>query len=221
VLVVEDETKMARGLRRGLEEEGYAVDVVGSGTDAVWMATENAYDCLILDIMVPGADGFEVCHSLRARKVWVPILMLTARDAVPDRVRGLDVGADDYLVKPFSFDELLARLRALIRRGPTERPNRIQVADLVLDPAMHTVERAGKVIQLTPKEFAMVEYLMRRQGEVVSRASILEHVWDWSFDSQSNVVEVYIRALRRKIDLPFGSSLIRTVRGGGYSIRSE
>ena len=216
VLVAEDEPKMARIVRQGLEEDGYAVDLVGNGVDAVWMARENHYDCVVLDVMLPGTDGFEACRTLRQEGVWSPILMLTARDAVADRVRGLDAGADDYLVKPFSFDEFLARVRALTRRRPAERPVRLEVADLVLDPATKEVRRAGVPIILTPKEFALLEYLMEHEGEVVSRTRILEHVWDWNYDGLSNVVDVYVRYLRNKVDRPFDVPLIHPVRGSGY-----
>jgi two-component system OmpR family response regulator len=216
VLVAEDEPKMARILRQGLEEDGYAVDHVGNGVDAVWMARENHYDCVVLDVMLPGTDGFEACRTLRQGGVWSPILMLTARDSVADRVRGLDAGADDYLVKPFSFDEFLARLRALTRRRPAQRPVRLEVADLALDPATKEVRRAGVPIVLTPKEFALLEYLMEHEGEVVSRTRILEHVWDWNYDGLSNVVDVYVRYLRNKVDRPFDVPLIHTVRGAGY-----
>jgi two-component system OmpR family response regulator len=218
ILVAEDEPKMARVLRRGLEEEGYAVDSAAEGADALWMATENPYDCLVLDVMLPGTNGFEVCAGLRQRGIWVPILMLTARDAVADRVQGLDVGADDYLVKPFSFEELMARLRALIRRGPIERSPGLQVGDLTLDPATRQVHRGDRAITLTSKEFAFLHYLMRHEGQVMSRTQILEHVWDWSFEGLSNVVDVYIRYLRKKIDHPSLPQLIHTVRGGGYKI---
>lgn len=216
VLVAEDDPKMAGILKRGLEEEGYAVDGVANGVDAVWMASENPYDCVVLDVMLPSADGFEVCRTLRERQVWAPILMLTARDAVADRVRGLDAGADDYVVKPFSFDEFLARLRALTRRRVGERPTRLEVADLTLDPVTKEVTRAGRTITLTPKEFALLEYLMEHANEVVSRTRILEHVWDWNYDGLSNVVDVYVRYLRNKIDRPFDVPLIHTVRGAGY-----
>jgi two-component system OmpR family response regulator len=218
ILVVEDEPKMADILQRGLQEEGYAVDTTGEGDEAIWMANENDYDGIVLDVMIPGPDGIEVCRRLREESVWTPILMLTARAAIQDRVRGLDVGADDYLIKPFSFEELLARLRALLRRGPVERPAQLQVADVVLDPAAHRVERAGREITLTPKEFALLEFLMRHPGEVLTRTRIREHVWDWGFDGASNVVDVYVRYLRQKIDGTSGASLIRTVRGVGYSI---
>ena len=207
---------MVRILEKGLEEEGHAVDTVTNGTDALWMAMENDYDCIVLDVMLPGTDGFEICRTLRDREVWSPILMLTARDTVVDRVRGLDAGADDYLVKPFSFDELLARLRALTRRHGDGRPARLEVADLTLDPATKEVTRAGQPIALTAKEFALLEYLMAHEGEVLSRTRILEHVWDWAYDGLSNVVDVYVRYLRQKIDRPFDVPLIHTVRGAGY-----
>jgi two-component system OmpR family response regulator len=219
LLVVEDEPKMARLLQRGLKEEGYAVDVVDSGADAVWAGTENPYDAIVLDVMLPDVDGFEVCRRLRANDRWAPIVMLTARDAIIDRVTGLDVGADDYLVKPFSFSELLARLRALIRRGPGERPAVIRVGTLELDSALHRVARGSAAIDLTAKEFALLEYLMRHPGELLSRTRILEHVWDFGFESDSNVVDVYIRYLRQKIDRPFGLDSIETIRGGGYRLR--
>ena len=207
---------MVRILEKGLEEEGYAVDTVTNGTDALWMAMENDYDCIVLDVMLPGTDGLEICRTLRGREVWSPILLLTARDTVADRVRGLDAGADDYLVKPFSFDELLARLRALTRRHGDGRPARLEVADLTLDPATKEVTRAGQPIVLTAKEFALLEYLMAHEGEVLSRTRILEHVWDWAYDGLSNVVDVYVRYLRQKIDRPFDVPLIHTVRGAGY-----
>jgi two-component system, OmpR family, response regulator len=219
VLVVEDERKMGGLLRRGLQEEGYAVDLVQTGAEAVWAGTENPYDAIVLDVMLPDLDGFEVCRRLRADDRWAPILMLTARDAVPDRVTGLDAGADDYLTKPFAFGELLARLRALMRRGPGERPAVLRVGDLALDPATHRVTRGATEVELTGKEFALLEYLMRHPGEVRSRTEILEHVWDFGFDGDSNVVDVYIRYLRRKVDRPFGLDTIETVRGSGYRLR--
>jgi two-component system, OmpR family, response regulator len=219
LLIVEDDPKMAGLLQRGLAEEGYAVDVVESGTDAVWAGTENPYDAIVLDVMLPDVDGFEVCRRLRANDRWAPIVMLTARDAISDRVTGLDVGADDYLVKPFSFSELLARLRALIRRGPGERPAVIRAGTLELDPALHRVARGTEAIDLTAKEFALLEYLMRHPGELLSRTRLLEHVWDFGFESDSNVVDVYIRYLREKIDRPFGIDSIETVRGSGYRLR--
>jgi len=221
VLVVEDEVKMAGLLKRGLEEEGYAVDMSGTGLDALWLASENPYDAVVLDIMLPDIDGFEVCRSLRAAGRWSPVLMLTARDGVPDRVSGLDAGADDYLTKPFSFAELLARLRALVRRGATERPPFLSVGDLTLDPATRRVSRADTPVELTAKEFALLEYFMRHPGEVLSRTRLIEHVWDFAYEGDSNVVDVYVRYLREKVDRPFGSSSIETVRGAGYRLREE
>jgi two-component system OmpR family response regulator len=221
VLVVEDEVKMAGLLKRGLEEEGYAVDMSGTGHDALWLASENPYDAVVLDIMLPDIDGFEVCRQLRAVGRWSPVLMLTARDAVPDRVSGLDAGADDYLTKPFSFAELLARLRALLRRGATERPPFLEVGDLTLDPATRRVSRAGTPVELTAKEFALLEYFMRHPGEVLSRSRLIEHVWDFAYEGDSNVVDVYVRYLREKVDRPFGSDSLETVRGAGYRLREE
>ena len=219
VLVVEDEVKMARLLERGLEEEGYAVDVATTGAEAVWAVTENPYDAIVLDVMLPDVDGFEVCRRLRADGRWAPILMLTAREAVSDRVAGLDAGADDYLAKPFSFNELFARLRALLRRGAEERPAVLRVGDLTLDPATREVRRAGRPVVLTAKEFGLLEFFMRRPGEVLSRTRLIEHVWDFGYDGDSNVVDVYVGYLRRKIDRPFGRHSIETVRGAGYRLR--
>ena len=221
VLVVEDEVKMAGLLKRGLEEEGYAVDMSGTGHDALWLASENPYDAVVLDIMLPDLDGFEVCRRLRAAGRWSPVLMLTARDAVADRVSGLDAGADDYLTKPFSFAELLARLRALLRRGATERPPFLAVGDLTLDPATRRVSRARTPVELTAKEFALLEYFTRHPGEVLSRTRLIEHVWDFAYDGDSNVVDVYVRYLREKVDRPFGSDSLETVRGAGYRLREE
>jgi two-component system OmpR family response regulator len=221
VLVVEDHGRMAELIRRGLQEEGYAVDVVATGEDGVWMASENDYDAILLDVMLPGADGFQTCRRIRETGRWAPILMLTARDAVDDRVRGLDAGADDYLTKPFSFSELLARLRALVRRGTGERPPVLSTGDLTLDPASHTVRRGAVRIDLTAKEFALLEYFMRHPGEVLSRTSLIEHVWDFAFEGDSNVVDVYVRYLREKIDRPFSRSSLETVRGAGYRLRDE
>ena len=218
VLVVEDELKMAGLLKRALEEEGYAVDVAGRGEDALWFGTENPYDAIVLDVMLPDIDGFEVSRRLREAGRWSPVLMLTARDAVADRVAGLDAGADDYLTKPFSFAELLARLRALVRRGAAERPPVLRVGDLSLDPARRTVTRDGTPIDLTAREFALLEYLMRRAGEVLTRTQLIEHVWDFAYDGDSNVVDVYIRYLRNKVDRPFGRDSIKTVRGAGYRL---
>jgi two-component system OmpR family response regulator len=218
--VVEDEPKMAALVRKALERDGYAVDGADNGEDAVWLGTENPYDAIILDVMIPAPDGFEVCRRLRASECWAPILLLTARDAITDRVTGLDAGADDYLAKPFSFEELYARLRALTRRGAHARPVVLQVGDLRLDPAAHTVTRAGERIDLSAKEFALLELLMRRPEEVLSRTAIIEGVWDFAYDGTSNVVDVYVRYLREKIDRPFGRETIETVRGVGYRLRS-
>jgi two-component system OmpR family response regulator len=221
VLVVEDEAKMASLLRRALEREGYAVDVAGTGEDALWLGTENEYDAVVLDVMLPPPDGIEVCRTLRSRGRWAPVLLLTARDAVEDRVAGLDAGADDDRAKPFSFAELYARLRALTRRGARERPATLTVADLVLDPAAHIVCRGGRPIDLSPKEFALLELFMRHPGEVLSRTQMLEHVWDFAYDGRSNVVDVYVRYLREKVDRPFGRESIETVRGVGYRLRPD
>jgi len=221
ILVVEDEARMASLVKRGLEEEGYAVDIAGNGEDGVWLGTENPYDAVVLDVLLPDIDGFEVCRRLRAAGRWAPILMLTARDAVPDRVRGLDAGADDYLTKPFSYSELLARLRALLRRGSHERPAALTVGDLTLDPATRDILRGDQPVDLTPKEFSLLEYFMRHPGEVLTRTQILEHVWDFAFDGDSNVIEVYVRYLREKVDRPFGRQSLETVRGVGYRLRDE
>jgi two-component system OmpR family response regulator len=221
VLIVEDDTKMAALVRRGLRGEGIAADVARSGEDAAWMAEAVDYDALVLDVMLPGLDGFETCRRLRARGVWAPVLMLTARDAVEDRVRGLDQGADDYLTKPFSFAELLARLRALVRRGPGERPAVLEVGGLRLDPASRRVWRGEREIGLSAKEFALLETFMRRPGQVLSRYQLLESAWDYEYENRSNVVDVYVRYLREKIDRPFGADSIETVRGAGYRLREE
>ena len=219
VLIVEDEVKMAGLLRRGLLEEGLAADVARTGDDAVWMARATEYDAIVLDVMLPGADGFEVCRRLREGGTWSPVLMLTARDAVDDRVAGLDAGADDYLTKPFSFAELLARLRALARRPPVERPVVLEVDDLRLDPATRRVWRGDAEIMLSAKEFALLETFMRRPGEVLSRYQLLEHCWDYGYENRSNVVDVYVRYLREKIDRPFDRASLETVRGVGYRLR--
>jgi two-component system OmpR family response regulator len=213
---------MARAIRRGLEQEGYAVDAVGDGEEALFRATESDYDGIVLDLMLPGMDGFAVCRTLRSRDRWAPVLVLTARDAVADRIRGLDAGADDYLVKPFAFGELLARLRALVRRGPGARPAVLKVDDVSLDPAAHRVLRAGQAVELSAREFALLEYLMRHAGEVVSRTRILDHVWDYNYDGLSNVVDVYVGYLRRKLGTSSGEGepFIRTVRGVGYVVGS-
>jgi two-component system OmpR family response regulator len=221
VLIVEDEQKMAGLIRRGLTREGMAVDVVGSGEDALWRAEATDYDAIILDVMLAGIDGFEVCRRLRAADVWSPILMLTARDSVRDRVTGLDRGADDYLVKPFSYAELLARLRALVRRGPVQRPAELSVGTLRLDPASRRAWRGKDEVELSAKEFAILETFMRRPGEVLTRFQLLEHAWDYDYENRSNVVDSYIRFLRRKIDRPFGVESIETVRGAGYRLRED
>jgi two-component system OmpR family response regulator len=218
VLIVEDQAKLAALLARGLREEGHAADVAERGEDALWMAAAAPYDAIVLDIMLPGIDGLETCRALRKRGVWSPVLMLTARDAVGDRVSGLDAGADDYLTKPFSFEELLARLRALVRRAPAERPVTVEVGDLRLDPAAHRVWRGDKELELSAKEFALLELLMRRPGAALSRSQLLEGAWDMSYERRSNIVDVYIKQLREKIDRPFGSDTIETVRGVGYRL---
>jgi two-component system OmpR family response regulator len=220
VLVVEDEVKMAGLIRRGLVEEGYAADVASTGEDALWMAEAHPYDAVVLDVMLPRLNGFETCRRLRNAGVWAPVLMLTARDAVEDRVAGLDAGADDYLTKPFSFAELLARLRALARRGGVERPAVLEVDDLRLDPASRQAWRGEAEIRLSPKEFAMLETFMRRPGQVLSRLQLLEHAWDFAYENRSNVVDVYVRYLREKIDRPFGRESIETVRGVGYRLNA-
>ena len=221
ILVVEDEAKMAGLLQRGLGGEGLATDVAPTGEDALWMAGSTTYDAIVLDVMLPGIDGLETCRRLREQGVWTPVLMLTARDGVEDRVAGLDGGADDYLLKPFAFTELLARLRAVIRRGPVERPVVLTVGDLTLDPASRAVARGGRPIELSPTEFAMLEAFMRRPGEVLSRFHLLERVWDGGYENRSNVVDVYVRYLRDKIDRPFGVASIETVRGAGYALRAD
>jgi len=221
VLIVEDHVKMAALIQRGLRKEAMAVDVTANGEDALWMAAATEYDAIILDVMLPGLDGFAVCRQLREKGVWAPIMMLTARDAVRDRVAGLDSGADDYLIKPFSYAELLARLRALVRRGPVERPAELRIGDLRLDPAGRKVWRGESEIALSPKEFSLLETFMRRPGEVLSRFQLLEHAWDYEYENRSNVVDSYIRLLRRKVDQPFGVSSLETVRGAGYRLRED
>jgi len=221
VLVVEDELRMASLIRRGLTQEGLAADVAESGEDALWMSGAHDYDAIVLDVMLPGIDGFETCKRLRKSGIWAPVLMLTARDSVEDRVAGLDTGADDYLVKPFAFAELLARLRALARRGEAERPNVLVVGDLRLDPALREVRRGTREIRLSAKEFALLETFMRRPGEVLSRLYLLEHAWDFAYENRSNVVDVYMRHLRRKIDEPFERHSLETVRGAGYRLRPD
>jgi two-component system, OmpR family, response regulator len=218
LLVVEDDAKLARALGRGLRHEGYAVDVVGDGDAAVMQAAVWEYDAIVLDVMLPVRDGLEVCRALRERDCWAPVLMLTARGQVSDRIRGLDVGADDYLVKPFDFGELLARLRALVRRAPPERPARLEVGDLVVDPATHEVTRAGTPVALTAREFAVLEFLARNAGEAITRTRLLDHVWDENFMGSTNIVDVYVGYLRRKLEQPFDRPLIRTIRGVGYAL---
>jgi len=221
VLVVEDDVKMAGLLRRGLGEEGLSADLARTGDDALWMADSAEYDAIVLDVMLPGTDGFAVCRRLREAGTWTPVLLLTARNSVDDRVAGLDAGADDYLTKPFSFAELLARLRALVRRAPVERPTVLEVGDLRADPATRQVWRGDTEIGLSAKEFAMLETFMRRPGQVLSRYHLLEHCWDYAYENRSNVVDVYVRYLRQKIDRPFGRSSIETVRGAGYRLKRD
>ena len=220
-LLVEDQPKLASLIRRGLAEEGYAVDVAPNGLEALVRAGATEYDVIVLDVMLPGIDGFEVCRRLRADGVWAPVLLLTARDSVEDRVAGLDGGADDYLTKPFSFAELSARLRALARRGPVERPSVLRAGDLELDPAGRRVSRGDADITLSAKEFALLETFMRRPGEVLDRFQLLEHAWDYEYENRSNVVDVYVRYLREKVDRPFGVESIETVRGAGYRMRAD
>jgi two-component system OmpR family response regulator len=221
VLVVEDDARMAAAIRRGLRFEGLVVDIAAGGEEALLKVGATDYDAIVLDVMMPGLDGFETCRRLRADGIWVPILMLTARDAVEDRVRGLDGGADDYLVKPFSLAELLARLRALVRRGPVERPTLLAVGDLTLDPASREVRRGEQEIALSAREFALLETFMRRPGQVFTQLQLLESAWDLGYEQKSNVVEVYVRYLREKVDRPFGVESIETVRGVGYRLRKD
>lgn len=221
VLIVEDSQKLASVLQRGMRKEGLAADVAGRGEDALWMAGSTAYDAVVLDVMLPGIDGYEVCRRLRADGVWSPILMLTARDRIEDRVVGLDVGADDYLVKPFAFAELLARLRALTRRVVVERPPVLQVGELRFDPAARRAWRGEIELRLSQKELALLETFMRRPGEVLSRLTLLEHGWDAGYESRSNLIDVYVRRLRAKLAESSGGELLETVRGAGYRLRSQ
>ncbi|MDQ3866934.1 MAG: response regulator transcription factor [Actinomycetota bacterium] len=221
VLIVEDEPKMAGLMRRGLEREGFGVDIAEDGEGALSMAGAHAYDAIVLDVMLPGLNGFETCRRLRSNGVWAPVLMVTGRDSIEDRVAGLDTGADDYLVKPFAFAELLARLHALMRRGAFERPTVLEVGDLQLDPATRVVCRGDDEIRLSTKEFTLLETFMRRPGQVLSRPHLVERAWDFSYDHRSNVVDVYVRQLRRKIDEPFGRRSLETVRGAGYRLRAD
>jgi len=215
VLVVEDETKLGNLLSRGLREEGYSADLAERGEEALWMAKAVEYDAILLDVMLPGLDGFDVCRRLRADGVWSPVLMLTARDAVDDRVTGLDAGADDYLAKPFAFPELLARVRALLRRTDSVLPSILRVADVELDPARFVVKRAGLIVPVTTKEFAILEYLMRHAGQLVTRAMLLESCWGASYEGLSNLVDVNLSRLRRKLDATGGTALVHTIRGAG------
>ncbi len=220
VLVVEDEPRLSSSLRKGLEGEGFAVDVAPDGGEGLWYARENSYDVILLDIMLPVVNGYKVCEQLRAEGDWTPIIMLTAKDGAWDQVEALDTGADDYVTKPFSFDVLLARVRSLLRRRVTERPVNLAVGDLVLDPAAKSVTRGGEPVRLTSRELSLLEFLMRRAGDVVSRQQILGNVWDFDFEGDPNIVEVYIGRLRRKVDRPFGRADIETLRGIGYRLRA-
>ncbi|MCA9824386.1 MAG: response regulator transcription factor [Dehalococcoidia bacterium] len=221
ILVVEDEKRLAAAIKRGLESEGFAVDIALDGDDGEWMALETPYDAIVLDIMLPGQSGFDVCAKLRQAGNWTPILMLTARDAPGDEVRSLDNGADDYLSKPFSFAVLVARIRALLRRGSGERAPALTAGNLSLDPAARRCSRDGTEIALTAREFSVLEFLVRRAGVVVSKPEILDNVWDFAFEGDPNIVEVYIRRLRRKIDEPFATTSIETVRGAGYRLSAD
>ncbi|MDP2181703.1 MAG: response regulator transcription factor [Actinomycetota bacterium] len=218
ILVVEDEVRLSAYLKRGLEAEGFAVDVAQTGTDGLWMATEQPYDAIVLDIMLPGMNGYKVCESLRKADNWVPILMLTAKDGEYDEAEALDTGADDFLSKPFSFVVLLARLRALMRRGSPERPAILGVGTLTLDPSTHEVKRGDTQVEVTPREYSLLEYFMRHPGDVLPKAEIMGHVWDWEFEGDPNIIEVYVGYLRKKIDVPFGLDTLRTVRGAGYRL---
>ena len=221
VLLVEDDVKLTGALQRGLQREGYAVDLAATGDEALVQAGVYDYDAVVLDVMLPGLDGFAVCDAMRRQERWMPVLMLTARDGVSDRIKGLDAGADDYLVKPFDFGELLARLRALVRRGPSERPPVLKVGDLRIDPAAHVVTRDDRQVELTAREFAVLEFLAANAGKVVSRTALLEHVWDENYYGSTNVVDVYVGYLRKKLERPFDRSLIRTVRGVGFLLEPE
>jgi DNA-binding response OmpR family regulator len=221
VLVVEDEKGLAAGLKRGLEAEGFAVDVALNGPDGLWLARENSYDTIILDIMLPGLNGFQICSTLRDEKNWTPILMLTAKDGELDEAEALDSGADDYLTKPFSYVVLLARIRSLLRRDARERPTVLEAGDLKLDPASRRCWRAGTEVALTPREFSLLEFLLRHKGEALAKSEILAHVWDFDFEGDPNIVEVYVRHLREKLDRPFERNALQTVRGSGYRMDAE
>ncbi len=218
VLVIEDERRLATGLRAGLEAEGFAVDVAHNGVDGLWLARENPYDALLLDVMLPGLNGYRICATLRAEDTWTPILMLTAKEGDWDVVEGLDTGADDYLTKPFSYAVLMARLRALIRRGAQPRPTVLHVGDLRMDPATRQVWRGDVKLELTPREYALLELLLRHPGEVIAKREILNHVWDFDFEGDPNIVEVYVARLRNKVDRPYRRHLIETMRGAGYRL---
>jgi DNA-binding response OmpR family regulator len=218
ILIVEDEVNLAAALARGLEAEGFSVDVVHDGTDALWRARERDYDLLVLDILLPGTNGYQICATLRAEENWVPILMLTAKDGELDEAEALDTGADDFLSKPFAFVVLVARIRALLRRGRRERPAVLVAGDLTLDPAEHRCRRGDVEVALTPREFSLLEYLMRFAGEAVLKREIIDHVWGEDFEGDPNIVEVYVGYLRRKIDQPFGRQAVETVRGVGYRL---
>ncbi len=221
ILVVDDDVRLARSLKRGLEADGFATDVALDGTTAEWLANENRYDAIVLDVMLPGLSGHELCRNLRAAGNWSPILMLTARSGAEEEVHSLDTGADDFLAKPFSYVVLVARLRALMRRGRAERPTVLSIGDLSLDPAKHAVARGDVSISLTPRQFSLLEFLMRRPGEVTSKAEILEHVWDFAYEGAPNIVEVYIHQLRQRIDTPFGRQSLQTVRLVGYRLSED
>ncbi|HEY4728888.1 MAG TPA: response regulator transcription factor [Actinomycetes bacterium] len=221
VLVVEDERRLAAGLRSGLVAEGFAVDVALDGTDGLWMAREHPYDVIVLDIMLPGVNGYRLCSALRRDGIWTPILMLTAKEGELDQVEALDSGADDYLTKPFSYAVLVARLRALLRRGARERPAVLEAGDLRLDPAAKRAWRGQVEVELTARELALLEFLLRRRGEAVAKREILQHVWDDEFEGDPNIVEVYVRHLRNKLDRPFGRAAIQTVRGTGYRLVAD
>ncbi len=221
ILVVEDEGTLAKALRRGLEAEGFAVDVAHDGEDALWRASSNHFDAIVLDIMIPKVNGFRVCSRLRERGDWTPILMLTAKDGELDEAEALDNGADDFLTKPFSYVVLVARIRALLRRGQSERPSVLEVGDLVVDPGQHRVCRGGEEVTLTAKEFSILEILSRNAGRVVTKTMILDHAWDFAFDGEPNIVEVHISSLRRKIDRPFACHSIETIRGVGYRLMPQ
>ena len=221
VLVVEDERRLAAAVRRGLQAEGFAVDLAYNGVDGLHMARQGSYDALVLDVMLPGLSGYRICQQLRAEENWMPILILSAKDGEYDQADGLDLGADDYLTKPFSYVVLAARLRALLRRGAQPRPAQLRAGDLSLDPGTRRVSRGQAAIDLTAREFALLEYLLRRAGQVVSKSALLEHVWDAYDSTDPNAVEVYVSYLRRKIDTPFGRRALQTVRGAGYRLAAD